>query len=430
MGCGASSHSDLDHLCSAALQLPCNIEPLPVLAEDHCRLVVATVMPYGFQVMSHYKLNPVFADTVLNNSCSGNWEFPPEANEQDAWKPARCAFWEEYDGLRLHLGGKFACEKATIVPWSGSHAPRSNLFVKEMPKIHVHGLATPKSTSGTVVSHVCRQLTEEPEADKPMGRVVSFGREHKCAYVEVIEIDHHEADEDGQNILTLSPFAIRWEANGRTRCHVIGCDDENTCRQWVSQIKLYRNIVTRHCGALMWKLRRPSAEALSSSRHDREQHMHLVADLQNWRRRICYLEELITPRALCMRYVSENLDAEQLVSNVLVNLSTREAEVVSCIRQLSAIELKELTAAENDHMKRTLRQYDEAVARHWALDDEVQLPLTLYGFEVSQPDESYGGHVFNMYAFEDPQMCESWLAHIDCVSRMLTRGGKTPVMAE
>lgn len=379
---------------------PKKVEPLPVLADGAKRPVIAE---------SLYKLNPVWADKLLAGDSS--LSLPEQANQIVAWRKAKFELWEEEDGLHLNLISKAASDKKKIVSWCGE--PFNNLEVLSIDEVLIEGEQKQKS------KHVKGkgQSEEDLEAEQ----------EDEAVKVEVIEIaEEHKAD-----LEALYPFVIRWDLAGKTakkKCFVIGCEDESSCLKWIANLKIYANIGSRHAGAVMWKLNQSFYTDLPSHWRDDPNAIKDFGNLLNWRRRVCFLEQLKSHKALCITYVSEKSDAEECVANVLASVSDGIVKSVASVKKLPPIVVCKLDAVKTEKVKYSVQQYDIAVANSSSESNELELPTVLHAFQVIQSDDSDIGQASNIFAFVDPEMCDRWLAAIETVCKTLTKDTDLPAL--
>jgi hypothetical protein len=238
--------------------------------------------------------------------------------------------------------------------------------------------------------------------------------------VETIPIpEEHRADPT-----TLQPFVIRWKMEGdRTKCFVVGCEDEKIREKWVNHLILYSNINKRHCGCFMWKLNNDVTidlpEDLVANFDKAEEDLH---DIRNWRRRLCFLEQLLSQKSLCITYISEKSDAEERVANTLACM---EKGAVASIKGLPQITVMAMRAQEVEVVRDSIYQYDVAVSGPEDVrKDDIQLPDSLHAFEVRQAD-GHQGQKHSIYAFGDADTCSKWVKAIESASHNLSKGLET-----
>jgi len=349
-----------------------------------------------------YKLNPVFADKLIN----GCDELPPQAYDIRGWRRAKWELWEEAEGLILTLSSRASSDRKRLVAWTGN--PKNLLEVEELPTLQ---LAAGKSVEQHM-KHV-----------KP-GEEHEHTKEEEIVKVEVIDIpeEHKEAPTE------FTPFVVKWEVDGKKKCFVVGCEDEMSCSKWVANLKLYSNIGRRHCGAVMWKMNQSAYQALPKGEGGALDPQDF-GDLRQWRRRLCNLEVLKLQNALCITYVSEKSDAEECVANVLASVSGNTAKAVSSIRRLPPFTVKTLDPKESEKVLVSIEQYEIAVANQGHNEPaKPTLPTTLHAFEVRQSDDSQGGQMGCIFALEDSLMAERWLAGVDSACHKLTRDSDSPAL--
>jgi len=412
MGCGAGAAKLSDPQQQEPKQSSSEVQgsassqsaalPLPIIADNQSRLVIEEQL---------YKLNPVWADKLL----SGSQELPLQAAQLVSWRRARWELWEEEDGLQLSLSSRAATDKRTIVSWSGQ--PPNKLKAEALPKIKVTGK---------------QQVRKSKKVNRAEGDV-SEQMEGEDFQVEVIDIpEEHKADPK-----ELSPFLVNFEADGKAKCFVIGCEDELSCAKWVANLKLYSNIEQRFAGAIMWKLNATVHSALPDNWRDSILDNAELGDLQNWRRRLCYLEKLKSTsylpagiQGLCITYISEKADAEECVANILASVQNgKEAKATASIRLLPQITVGELTKSSEEHVKMSIQQYDIAVANTGHSEmKECILPTTLHAFEVHQMDDC--GLKTSVFAFEERIMCEKFFAAVESSSSSLSKKGSLGIVGK
>lgn len=177
----------------------------------------------------------------------------------------------------------------------------------------------------------------------------------------------------------------------------------------------------------MWKLNQSYYADLPDSWRDDPSTAQDVGQLQNWRRRVCYLEQLKSFNALCMTYISEKSDSQECVANILACIEDGSVKSVASVRRLTPITCLSLTAEEEEKIKYSCHQYDIAITLDTSHIDDA-LPSTLYGFQVVQSDGSEAGQAQNIFAFDNKGMCDSWLAAIEAVSQKLTKYTDLPAL--
>jgi len=361
------------------------LEPLPILADNAPRLVIAEPL---------YKLNPVWAEKVMSLDVH---ELPVQAFQMMSWRRAKYELWEEDEGLMLTLTSRATSDKRKLVSWTGT--PATSINVEVLPCVSIEGGKSEKD-----MKKVNRHAEEDFLDPDEIAEV----------QVEVIEI----SEEPKSNPTEIYPFVVRWEVEGRKKCFVIGCEDECSCYKWADYLKLYSNIGRRHCGACMWKL---NASANKEGVPIEEQ-VQEFGNLTNWRRRLCYVDQLRSHKALCITYVSEKSDAEECVANVLASLSGDMVKAVAIVRKLPPIKCQELEKQSFEKVQISVHQYDIAVSRAAQHEHaKVELPTMLFPLEVRQSDDSETGASHNIFAFEDEVMCNRWLQGIEHASIKISK---------
>jgi hypothetical protein len=281
-------------------------------------------------------------------------------------------------------------DRKILVNWSGS--PPNVLEVEALPMIQLEGTREHKQRSKKKVKR--RGSGDQDGSDVEVD-------------VEVIGIPEERKIDPTE----LHPFIIRWKMESeRRRCFVIGCEDPSTQNKWLRHLRLYSNVGKRHCGAFLWKLNADVVAELSDDcdTTDPETRENL-ANIQNWRRRLCFLESLTKQKALCITYISEKSDAEERVANTLTSYDQGD---VAKIRRIPHFTLAPMTSREVEDVKVSVYQYDVAVS---GPEDaaNVILPTSLHPFEVLQTDDARQGQKRSIYAFEDAHTCSRWITAID-----------------
>jgi len=182
-------------------------------------------------------------------------------------------------------------------------------------------------------------------------------------------------------------------------------------------------------GAVMWKMNQSPYNALPDGWRDTAESQDL-GDLRNWRRRLCYLGVQKSDKNLCITYVSEKSDAKECVANVLASVNADgRVRAVGIIRRIGPIFVNALDPKESEKALVSVEQYEIAVASQGHIGgSKPTLPTTLHAFEVRQSDDSEGGQMGCIFAFEDAVLFERWLAAVDNASQKLTRNIDSPAL--
>jgi len=383
-------------------------KPLPVLTDNQSRLVITTN-----KSERQYKCNPVFAEMMLKCEV-GQMELPSSCQEMCQWRSSVWSLWEKKDGIEFVFSNARKSLKTKIASWTADPQCENGMEVYSLPRVQMDGASAGRRGSNSSAGNLSELGGAEGEEEELEG-------EHaEEVAVEVINIPELR-NEDPTEIF---PFMVKW-FDGRAKSYVVGCEEEIARDKWVAQLQLYCNLSRRYCSAVIWKLggsRFQRATTLPDDWYKQPDHWDVYRNLENWRRRIFQVEVLKHPNALCMTYLSEKLDAEAYVANVLATFSNGKA--VAVVRKLPGCVPAYLTPPQMDKVRSSVSQYDVAVGRNW--DRDVEVPKRLFGFEIRQADDCDGGHKHSLFAFDNERMCDRWLSAIEEACRQ----SKLPVVVE
>lgn len=376
------------------------LPPLMVLPDESCRQVLSE---------SLYRLNPALAMKMAMPNAN---QMPSEACALQSWRRCHYGLVEEEDGLYLMRACQQTKDRERLTKWSG--IPPPNMQIEALPVQLVRG------------------GTKEREDKKVKNRHGEEGIEEE---VEAVLVETIEFLKEPKTILTqLYPFLIRWQVEGKRMCFVIGCEEEASCIKWVAMLKIYANVGRRQCGSMMWKLNQNVVRRLSENHDTDATGLQELGDLQNWRRRLCYLDQLLSYSALCMTYISEKSDAEECVASILAGVGDGDVTTLARIRRLPAVNCPALDAMADEKVKASVEQYEVAVmGGHYGSDVagsqrlyRNKLPARLFPFQAVQSDDCQGGNQQTIFAFETEIMRERWLMAIENAAAKLYKNTDLP----
>lgn len=363
-----------------------------------------------------YVLNEDLANHFVESTLSP--VFPVQAadgvSQLSAWHACSWALLEDEDGL--HLGVRFAGKemKHQLMGWKNNSA--SQLEVKLLPQVSIDKPAKKRQTAFTADGIEVELEQEDSEEEKWTVKGSFKVRKHQDNSVHVQVRDRISIQEIPgivkKDPKTLSAFLIKWNENFVT---VLGSDNEDVCAKWVKILNMYSNIGQRFYSAFMWKL---NSDVAADLKGDFEEDKEALADIRNWRRRLCLLEYLHTQRALCITYMSEKED-DGRIGNVIV--SAEQGEMAS-VKTVPTVSVSPLASWEEERVRVNVHQYNIALAGDGSSGSvsETTVPKNLYAFEVRQQSCEHGGQEHSMYAFDDEAARDDWLAVVDTASKVST----------
>lgn len=328
-----------------------------------------------------------------------------------AWHSCSWALLEDEDGL--HLGVRFGGKemKHQLMGWKNN--PATQLEVKMLPMISVDKGRKSRPTGFNADGKPQEEEESEESEEEKWVLKGSYKIRKQIPGDDSVHVQFRERALSvmaipvmgKQEPTSLSPFLIKWNENLVT---VLGSEDEDISNKWVKILNMYSNIGQRFYSAFMWKL---NSDVASDLKGDFEEDKEALADIRNWRRRLCLLEYLHHQKSLCITYMSEKED-DGRVGNIIVSADGGE---VATVKTVPPLQVLPLASWEEEQVRVNVHQYNIALAGDGSSGSvsETAVPKILYGFEVRQETSEHGGSEHSMYAFDDEGGRAKWLEVMD-----------------